>query len=66
YLDSINARYENQPMDFGLWPNALNNDGKTDGMYVAGIDYQLNKHWSASYFYGDVTNIYRQNYLGVN
>ena len=66
YLDSINARYENQPMDFGLWPKALNNDGKTDGMYVAGIDYQLNKNWSASYFYGDVTNIYRQNYLGVN
>ncbi|RSO55297.1 OprD family outer membrane porin [Acinetobacter lactucae] len=66
YLDSINARYENQPMDFGLWPKALNNDGKTDGMYVAGIDYQLNKNWSASYFYGDVRNIYRQNYLGVN
>ncbi|MBK0062432.1 MULTISPECIES: OprD family outer membrane porin [unclassified Acinetobacter] len=66
YLDSINARYENQPMDFGLWPKPLNNDGKTDGMYVAGIDYQFNNHWSASYFYGDVTNIYRQNYLGMN
>lgn len=66
YLDSINARYENQPMDFGLWPKALNNNDKTHGMYVAGIDYQFDQHWSTSYFYGDVTDIYRQNYFGVN
>jgi hypothetical protein len=66
YLDSINARYENQPMDFGLWPKPLNNNGKTDGMYVVGVDYQFNKQWSASYFYGDARDIYRQNYLGMN
>lgn len=66
YLDSINSRYENQSMDFGLWPKALNNNDKTNGMYVAGIDYELSEKWSTSYFYGDVTNIYRQNYLGVN
>lgn len=66
YIDSINARYENQPMDLGLWPKALENEGRVDGMYVAGVDYQFNPNWSASYFYGDVDNIYRQNYLGIN
>jgi len=53
-------------MDLGLWPKALNNDGKVDGMYVAGVDYQFNPNWSASYFYADVDNLYRQNYLGIN
>lgn len=66
YLDSINARYENQPMDFGLWPRALNNDGRIKGMYVAGIDHQFNQHWSTSYFYSDIKDIYHQNFLGVD
>ena len=71
YLDGINARYENQVHDFKLWPNELGTEkgqvksGDSDGMYVAGIDYQFNKELSLSYFYGDVTNIYRQNYFGV-
>jgi benzoate transport porin len=71
YLDGINARYENQVHDFKLWPNELGTEknqvkpGDSDGMYVAGIDYQLNKELALSYFYGDVTNIYRQNYFGV-
>lgn len=71
YLDGINARYENQVHDFKLWPNELATEknqvkpGDSDGMYVAGIDYQLNKEFALSYFYGDVTNIYRQNYFGV-
>lgn len=66
YIESINARYENQAMDLGLWPKGLKNDGQVDGMYVAGIDYQINPAWSASYFYGDVDNIYRQNYVALN
>ncbi|QQN88411.1 outer membrane porin, OprD family [Acinetobacter variabilis] len=71
YLDGINARYENQAHDFKLWPNPLNSEknqvksGDSDGMYVAGIDYQATPELGLSYFYGDVTNIYRQNYLGV-
>lgn len=71
YLDSINARYENQAQDFKLWPNPLNTErnqvksGDSDGMYVAGIDYQATPELGLSYFYGDVTHIYRQNYLGV-
>lgn len=65
YLDSINARYENQPMDLAKWPNNLNNTGRTGGMYVAGVDYQVNPEWSASYFYGRVKNAYQQNYIGI-
>lgn len=70
YLDGINARYENQVQDFKLWPNELNTEknqvksGDSDGMYVAGIDYQITPELQASYYYGDVTNIYRQNYVG--
>lgn len=70
YLDGINARYENQVQDFKLWPNELNTEknqvksGDSDGMYVAGIDYQITPALQASYYYGDVTNIYRQNYVG--
>lgn len=70
YLDGVNARYENQVQDFKLWPNELATEksqvkpGDSDGMYVAGIDYQVTPEFAASYFYGDVTNIYRQNYLG--
>lgn len=66
YLNSINARYENQSMDFGLWPRPLSNDGQVNGMYVAGLDHQITPYWSTSYFYGDVENIYRQNFLGIN
>lgn len=65
YLDSINARYENQPMDLAKWPNNLTNTGRTGGMYVAGIDYQINPEWSASYFYSRVKNAYQQNYAGI-
>lgn len=71
YLTGINARYENQVHDFKLWPNELNTEkgqvkpGDSDGMYVAGIDYQATPELGLSYFYGDVTNIYRQNYVGV-
>lgn len=67
YLDSINARYENQAHDFNLWPKPLNTaeSHKNEGMYVAGVDYQATPELGLSYFYGDVTNIYRQNYLGV-
>lgn len=70
YLGGINARYENQVQDFKLWPNELNTEknqvksGDSDGMYVAGIDYQITPELQASYYYGDVTNIYRQNYVG--
>jgi len=66
YLNSINARYENQPMDFGLWPTGLKHDSKVKGMSIAGIDYQLNKNWATSYFYANVDNIYQQNYFAVN
>ena len=71
YLDGINARYDNQVQDFKLWPNNLDSEkgqvkpGDSDGMYVAGIDYQATPELGVSYFYGDVTNIYRQNYLGL-
>ena len=67
YLDSINARYENQPQDFNLWPRPLDTalSNENEGMYVAGVDYQLTPELGLSYFYGDVTNIYRQNYVGV-
>ena len=73
YLDGINARYENQVHDFNLWPNELNRpsakqekSGHSDGMYVAGIDHQFTPELGLSYFYGDVIDIYRQNYLGLS
>lgn len=72
YLDGINARYENQVHDFNLWPNELNRPnaqqqkaGSSDGMYVAGVDYQLSKEIGLSYYYADVLDLYRQNYMGV-
>ncbi|MCU4565422.1 MULTISPECIES: OprD family outer membrane porin [Acinetobacter] len=71
YLDGINARYENQLHDFKLWPNELNTEknqikaGDSHGMIVAGVDYQLSPELGLSYFYGDVTEIYRQHYIGV-
>ena len=68
YLDSINARYENQPQDFNLWPRPLNTtlSHENEGMYVAGVDYQATPELGLSYFYADVTNIYRQNYVGLS
>lgn len=70
YLTGIHARYENQVHDFKLWPNELDTEknqvksGDSDGMYVAGIDYQVSPELQASYYYADVTNLYRQNYVG--
>ena len=68
YLDSINARYENQAHDFNLWPRPLDTAlaQENNGMYVAGVDYQATPELGLSYFYGDVTNIYRQNYVGLS
>lgn len=72
YLDGVNARYENQVHDFKLWPKPLNSEagqvksGDSDGMYIAGLDYQATPSVGLSYFYADVTNIYRQNYLGAS
>lgn len=68
YLDGINARYENQVHDFNLWPRPLNTplSKENEGMYIAGIDYQATQTFGLSYFYADVTNIYRQNYLGLS
>lgn len=73
YLDGINARYENQVHDFNLWPNELNRSnskqvkpGKSDGMYVAGVEYQLNADLGLSYYYADVTDLYTQNYIGLS
>ncbi|MHA3079715.1 OprD family outer membrane porin [Acinetobacter sp. ANC 5502] len=66
YIKSINARYENQPMDLGLWPKNLSKDSKVNGMYIAGVDYKFNQNVQGSYFYADVDNIYQQNYLGLS
>jgi benzoate transport porin len=68
YLDGINARYENQVHDFNLWPLPLDTElsQKNKGMYVAGVDYQVTPELGMSYFYGDITNIYRQNYVGFS
>lgn len=67
YLDGINARYENQVHGFNLWPRPLNTpiSEKNNGMYVAGVDYQATPELGLSYFYADVNDIYRQNYMGV-
>lgn len=68
YLWGINARYNNQFDDFTLWPNevAVRNDKRSDGMYIAGIDHQLTKSIALSYFYGEMRDVYRQNYVGVD
>lgn len=68
YLDSINARYDNQAHEFNLWPNPLDTEKskQNSGMYVAGVDYQATEKLAVSYFYGDVTDIYQQNYLGLS
>ena len=36
----------------------------SESMLIAGVDYQITPELVASYFYADVDNIYRQNYLG--
>lgn len=67
YLDGINARYENQTHEFNIWPQPLDTEKskQNDGLYVAGIDYQATPELGLSYFYGDVTNMYRQHYVGA-
>ena len=67
YIKGINARYDNQFQDLSLFPNNDPNTAKAaDGMYLAGIDHQLNKEIGASYWYADVKDIYQQHYLGLN
>ena len=66
YIDGINARYDNQYQDLGLFP--INDFSKTtdDGMYIVGVDHQVTPKIGASYWYADVTNIYQQHFASVN
>ena len=71
YIDGINARYDNQYQDLTLFPQndfvAAEARGLTtdDGMYIAGVDYQLNKALGLSYWYADLTEIYQQHYVAA-
>ena len=72
YIDGINSRYDNQYQDFNIWPKELGdysrrvNSGFNHGMYIAGLDYQIMPELSASYYFADVTNLYQQNYVGLD
>lgn len=75
YIDGINNRYDNQFRDLTLFaPGKTLPDGQkghydlgptSDGMWIAGVDHQLNKELGASYWYADVQDIYQQHYVGL-
>ncbi|MEK5777572.1 OprD family outer membrane porin, partial [Acinetobacter nosocomialis] len=37
-----------------------------DGMYIVGIDHQFTPEFTSSYWYADVTNIYKQHYVATD
>lgn len=72
YIDGINARYDNQYQNLTLFPQndfakaeaaGLSTD---DGMYIVGIDHQFTPKFTGSYWYADVTNIYKQHYVATD
>lgn len=72
YIDGINTRYDNQYQNLTLFPQndfakaeaaGLSTD---DGMYIVGIDHQFTPKFTGSYWYADMTNIYKQHYIGTD
>ncbi|MDM1246010.1 outer membrane porin, OprD family [Acinetobacter sp. R933-2] len=67
YIDSINARYDNQFQDLSLFPNNNPTTAKAaDGMYIAGVDHQFSPEIGGSYWYADVRDLYQQHYVGAS
>ncbi|ANF80948.1 porin [Acinetobacter sp. NCu2D-2] len=70
YVDKINNRYDNQFRDLTLF--TLGREGghadqgpESDGMLIAGVDYQFTPELTAGYWFGDVQDIYQQHYVGA-
>ncbi|APV35406.1 OprD family outer membrane porin [Acinetobacter soli] len=58
----INARNDDHFRKLSLSrPNAPRYE--SDGLNLIGLDYMFNTHWTASYWWGQLEDIYRQQYL---
>ncbi|WOE30550.1 MULTISPECIES: OprD family outer membrane porin [unclassified Acinetobacter] len=67
YVNRINNRYDDSFERLTKFsPPQYDNGPAADGMWIAGVDYQFNKQWGASYWFANVEDIYKQNYVGVN
>ena len=71
YIDKINPRYDNENLDLSLFaPPRFDSSNpttpKSDGMWIGGIDYQLNPEIGLSYWYADVQDIYKQQFAAVS
>ncbi|MDY6461910.1 OprD family outer membrane porin [Acinetobacter faecalis] len=71
YIDGINARYDNQYQNLTLFPQndfakaEAANKSTDDGMYIFGVDHQFTPKIGGSYWFADVTNIYKQHYAAA-
>lgn len=72
YIDGINARYDNQYQDLTLFPNndfaKAEAQGLTtdDGMYIVGVDHQFTSKIGGSYWFADLTDIFKQHYVAAS
>ena len=68
YVNRINNRYDDNFEKLTKFnpPREYDNGPAADGMWIAGIDYQFTKELGASYWFANVEDIYKQNYVGVN
>lgn len=71
YIDGINARYDNQYQNLTLFPQndfakaEAANKATDGGMYIFGVDHQFTPKIGGSYWFADVTNIYKQHYVAA-
>ena len=71
YIDKVNPRYDNEDLDLSLFApprfdSSTAGTAKSEGMWIAGIDYQLNPEIGLSYWYADVQDIYLQQFAALN
>lgn len=71
YINKINTRYDSDYIDLSLfnppssYDSSYPNTQKSDGMLIAGVDYQFTKEFAGSYWFADVKDVYKQNYVGL-
>lgn len=67
YVNRINNRYDDDFRRLTKFnPPQYDNGPASDGMWIAGIDYQFTKDIGVSYWYANVEDIYQQQYVGIN
>lgn len=62
FINRVNARYDDHYRKLGLKSDTWENRNTSDGLMFVGFDYKVTPDILGSYWYGELIDIYRQQY----